>query len=223
MTSRKKLKIHRRELRDSHNRGYTSRLVRKIAAAAVIMPALALTLANWDDFYNSKKTSVPRKGLEQNIVESKNSYKPEIMTSESIGYSHKLTESEGVIDDKLINAIIEVESGGNPYAVSKKGARGLMQLTPDAWEQVEKKLNYHKNVFNPRINKKVGTKYLKQIEDFCEDNHPTWNRVLPNQKRYTLVAAYNGGPNRLKRMSWDIGKMPRETRNYIKKIERIYF
>lgn len=223
MTSKKKLKIHRRELRDSHNRCYTSRLVGKIAAAVVIMPALALTLANWDGFYNSKKTSAPRKGLEQNITESKNSYKPQIIISESRGYNHELTVSEKIIDDKLINRIIYIESKWNKYAKSNRGARGLMQLTPDAWEQVEPKLNYYKNVFNPRINKEVGTKYLEWINDYCEDKHPNWENLDDRQKIKIVLAAYNGGPTKLKKIDWDIGKMPRETRNYIKKIERINF
>lgn len=128
-----------------------------------------------------------------------------------------------LINDKLVNAIIEVESNGNPYAVSKKGAKGLMQLTYEAWKQIELKLSYSKNVFNPKINKEVGTRYLEWIENFCEDNHPTWNILPLNQKRNIIAAAYNGGPAKLKKNNWDIKKMPCETKNYVGKISNINF
>jgi soluble lytic murein transglycosylase-like protein len=51
------------------------------------------------------------------------------------------------IDANLVRAIIRVESDFNPYAVSRKGARGLMQLIPATAQRFGVA-----NPFDPRAN-----------------------------------------------------------------------
>src|SRR3990167_9498323 len=71
--------------------------------------------------------------------------------------------------DDLIPAIIQVESSGNPNAVSKAGAIGLMQITPI----VLKEYNQHApsgflcgiDLYNPYDNKAIGAWYLHRLKE----------------------------------------------------------
>lgn len=62
------------------------------------------------------------------------------------------------VDSALLMAVIEVESGGNPLAVSPRGATGLMQLMPATGAQ-----HGASNLFDPRQNIAAGARYLKEL------------------------------------------------------------
>ncbi len=72
------------------------------------------------------------------------------------------------ISDLLVDAIIQVESAGNPLRVGNVGERGLMQIRKATWNQMSKKL--YGNVlsfdkaFDPEINKRVGKRYLVELQ-----------------------------------------------------------
>ncbi len=107
------------------------------------------------------------------------------------------------IDPSLVHAIVKVESDFNPYALSRKGAMGLMQLMP----QTAVDMNI-KNSFNPAENIDGGVKYLRYLIDRYEGNLSL------------ALAAYNSGETAVKR--W--GTIPpfKETQNYVKRILKIY-
>jgi len=115
----------------------------------------------------------------------------------------KKTASKYRLDHKLVSAVIQVESQFNPMAVSKSGAKGLMQLMPSTARQLGV-IDPH----DPSQNIEGGTKYLRYlIERFKGD--------------VTLaLAAYNSGPLNVDKY----GKVPpfKETKKYIKKIYTIY-
>jgi len=103
------------------------------------------------------------------------------------------------VEHALIHSIIRAESNYDRFAVSPKGALGLMQLMPATAIQYGVK-----NVFNPKENIEGGVKYLKDLIK------------LYNGKTDLVLAAYNAGQEAVKKYK---GIPPyKETRNYISKI-----
>lgn len=82
----------------------------------------------------------------------------------------------------LISAIIKVESGFNPNAISSRGAIGLMQLSMST----RKAMNV-KNPFDPVQNILAGAAYLRQLLDRFKGDVEM------------AVAAYNAGPSAVER------------------------
>ena len=104
---------------------------------------------------------------------------------------------------ELVHSIIKAESNYNTWAISAKGAMGLMQLMPITATQYKVM-----NVFDPRQNIEGGVKYLVDLIKLYDGDT---RRVL---------AAYNAGQEAIKKY----GGIPpyRETRNYIKKVMAAY-
>ena len=102
------------------------------------------------------------------------------------------------VDADLIRAVIFAESGGDPHAVSPKGAVGLMQLMPATAAGLGVK-----DSFDPEQNIASGTRYLSVlIERFQSVPVALW--------------AYNAGPQAVK-----AGRMPLATQNYVPHVLRL--
>jgi hypothetical protein len=101
----------------------------------------------------------------------------------------------------LVAAVIRAESAGNPRAVSRVGARGLMQLMPATAERFGIR---HQHLFNPAQNLEAGSRYLSWLVDQFPDDLAK------------VLAAYNAGENAVR----NYGGVPpyRETRGYVKRI-----
>lgn len=113
-------------------------------------------------------------------------------------------------------AVVRVESTDNPSAVSKAGARGLMQIMPETWKDLTE--SPYDRAFDAEENVKAGVKYLGQIENYLSTRIVGWE-VFSESKRLELIAAaYNGGMGRLVREKGMISKMPEETRDYVRKV-----
>ena len=54
------------------------------------------------------------------------------------------------------------ESGGDPHAVSPKGAMGLMQIMPGTWAELRGRLGLGTDPFDPRDNIFAGTAFLRR-------------------------------------------------------------
>jgi hypothetical protein len=110
----------------------------------------------------------------------------------------KMAKRHGV-DEKLIRAVLAKESGGNPLAVSPKGAMGLMQLMPETAVSMGVE-----DPFNPEQNLAGGVKYLK----YC------LNRF--SQDTTLALAAYNAGPEAVQKCG-GVPPYP-ETQQYVASI-----
>jgi soluble lytic murein transglycosylase-like protein len=103
----------------------------------------------------------------------------------------------------LVRAVVQVESGYNPWATSAKGAVGLMQLMPATIQQFGVR-----NPFNPLENIRAGVAYLRQLLDKYADNE-----VL-------ALAAYNAGPGAVDKHGQAVPPY-KETRDYVSKVNKI--
>jgi len=105
---------------------------------------------------------------------------------------------------ELIQAIIKIESSFNPFAISERGAMGLMQLMPETAKEmnVEYPFEAEENIMG-------GSRYLRKLHDlFAGDLQ-------------LVLAAYNAGPNRILENNHRIPRIP-ETEEYVKKVLQEY-
>lgn len=108
---------------------------------------------------------------------------------------------EHKVDFALIKAIIHVESSFNPYAVSNRGAKGLMQVLPSTAEA-----HGIRDIYDPEQNIEAGIRYIKRLS------------VMFKQKNYLVIAAYNAGENAVIRYN-GIPPYP-ETEMFVRKVLR---
>jgi len=109
------------------------------------------------------------------------------------------------VQSELVRAVIVVESGFNPRAISRRGAIGLMQLLPSTARRYGAF-----NAFDPEQNIHAGARYLAElIARYGKD------------KLELVLAAYNAGENAVERYG---GHVPpyKETRAYVPNVLRMY-
>jgi len=107
------------------------------------------------------------------------------------------------VPEKLVRAVIRAESSFNPRAVSRKGARGLMQLMPETASMLGVT-----NSFDPRQNIDGGVRQLRGLIDRFGNDLPL------------ALAAYNAG-ERAVVSHRGIPPFP-ETREYVERVLRFY-
>jgi len=120
-------------------------------------------------------------------------------------YSREIAEASAryAVPERLIWAVIRVESGFDPRAVSPKGARGLMQLMPETAAILGVR-----DIFNPRENIHGGARHLRGMMDRFHYDLPM------------AIAAYNAGERPVATFR-GIPPYP-ETRDYVARVLRLY-
>jgi soluble lytic murein transglycosylase-like protein len=106
------------------------------------------------------------------------------------------------VDPLLVQSVIQVESNYNHFAVSPKGAEGLMQLMPGTARMLGVS-----NSFDPAENIEAGVKYLRYLQNVYRDDR-------------LALAAYNAGPKAVDRYK---GAPPyAETQDYVNQVGQRY-
>jgi soluble lytic murein transglycosylase-like protein len=108
------------------------------------------------------------------------------------------------VEKALVHAVISAESGYNPYAISRAGALGMMQLMPDTAKRYGVK-----NTMDAEQNIHGGVRYLKDL------------LVMFNGNIELAVAAYNAGENAVVRYGNRIPPYA-ETTQYVPKVLGFY-
>jgi hypothetical protein len=114
-----------------------------------------------------------------------------------------------------IKAVMRIESGGrtlsddNEPITSSAGAMGIMQVMPETYLDMKQQYGLGDNPHDPRNNIFAGTAYLSWLKE--KYGYPK------------MFAAYNAGPATLEAHSTGKGKakLPKETRDYVKRISAI--
>ena len=102
------------------------------------------------------------------------------------------------VNPLLVDSVIQVESNYNPFAVSPKGAQGLMQLMPSTAQRFGVT-----DSFDPKQNIEAGVRYLKLLQDTFQDDR-------------LAIAAYNAGEKAVAKYK-DVPPYP-ETVSYVAKV-----
>ncbi len=108
------------------------------------------------------------------------------------------------LPEKLLLAVMAVESNYDHRALSEKGAMGLMQLMPGTARDM-----YVNDAWDPAQNIDGGARYL---------------RILANQyggDPVQVLAAYNAGPEAVRRAGGAVPNIP-ETREYVRKVVELW-
>jgi len=125
----------------------------------------------------------------------------EVIYEEAVRYNH---------DPKFILALIFTESEFYNWAVSEKGAKGLMQIMPYVAESLARDLGIEwsgdRTLFNPYLNIRLGIYYLSQL-------------ILDFKDVETALTAYNYGPTYVKSL---IERKERIPRDYYRRFLTVY-
>ena len=117
------------------------------------------------------------------------------------------------ISTDWIKAVIRIESGGrtlsddNQPITSSAGAIGIMQVMPETYREMRQQYALGADPHNPRDNILAGTAYLSWLQE--KYGYPK------------MFAAYNAGPATFEAQTAGTRKLPKETRDYVKRIHAL--
>jgi Rod binding domain-containing protein len=124
--------------------------------------------------------------------------------ADTLGRHHRelaTAASESGLDPALLLAVTMQESGGDPRAVSPKGAQGLMQLMPATARELGVQ-----NAFDPAENLRGGSRYLARMLQRYDGDLDL------------ALAAYNAGPGRVDAAGRAVPPFP-ETERYVERVK----
>jgi soluble lytic murein transglycosylase-like protein len=108
------------------------------------------------------------------------------------------------LDPALLHAVVQVESGYNPRAVSPKGAVGLMQLMPATARELGVR-----DSADPKANLRGGARYLRSLMAAFDGD------------LQLALAAYNAGETTVRRHAMQVPPFA-ETRSYVAAVLKRY-
>lgn len=173
------------------------------AGAALLAAALVALVLSGSGAWAGQKTGPGAGAPTSHPRPGATPIKPGSLPAEALrGYYDGLiiqAANEAGVDAALVHAIVTVESGYDPTAVSRKGAKGLMQLMPETASRFAVL-----DPFDPEANIRGGVRYLRVLQEMFPGRLP-W-----------VLAAYNAGENAVLRH----GGIPpyRETQGYVRRV-----
>jgi soluble lytic murein transglycosylase-like protein len=198
-------RVQPRVSRDRRGRDRRARAVLVSIAALASVPT-----ATRPDLFGRRNARAPMENLERPPQEGEEAspllgdLPPEYSTAEGREFYESIIEEAAAmhgVDEDLVRAVIQTESGFDPKAVSRVGAKGLMQMMP----ATAKRMGVE-DPFDPRDNIMGGVRYLRLLLDKFKGNVPL------------ALAGYNAGPRKVTKFK---GIPPyKETRGYVKKVLR---
>jgi soluble lytic murein transglycosylase-like protein len=125
----------------------------------------------------------------------------------SVDYDAAILRAAGdaKVRPELVRAVIVVESGFNPRAISRRGAIGLMQLLPATARRYGAF-----NAFDPEQNIRAGARYLADLIT-----------RYGSEQLELVLAAYNAGENAVEKYGRSIPPY-KETRAYVPNVLKMY-
>jgi len=182
------------------------------AAVAIWLLSVLAAPPAWSDIYRyidedgvMHFTNAPTSSKHRYKVFIKERPRPTSRHS-STRYDHIISDASKRygVDSRLIKAIIRAESDFNPRAVSRKGAKGLMQIMPENFRLLK-----ISDPYDPRQSIMGGARYFKEL----------YQRY---QGRLSLsLAAYNAGPTAVDRYK----TIPpyQETEQYVERVLKFFY
>jgi hypothetical protein len=158
----------------------TQRSLRRVALAVAILPILSSPSA----FAQTQPAAAIRHPFAPHVTEA----------SRRFG-----------LPEAWIWAVMRVESGGDPRAVSGAGAMGAMQVMPATWTALRERLGLGADAFDARDNILAGAAYLRAMYD-------RFGSVT------AMLAAYNAGPGRYEDHALRGRPLPAETVAYVARL-----
>jgi soluble lytic murein transglycosylase-like protein len=176
--------------------GLADLVVKELERQGSSIPFSSAPNSSTDNLWMLDKAFIPQQSTQKSDTTQDSNISSKVSSWDDL--ITEASNSHGV-DKNLIAAVIAQESGGNPRAVSKAGAKGLMQLM----DSTATELGVH-NSFSPRSNIMGGTRYLRNMLDKYDGNEQL------------ALASYNAGPSSVDKYK---GIPPySETQNYVKSV-----
>jgi len=156
----------------------------------------AQTFAAWAIVHKSQTVQTPS-GPVQRIELALDANHKQVRAARFAHYIEAAAREFG-LDANLLYAIMETESHFNPFAVSRTGALGLMQIMPERAGRDAMKLltgvsraPTQAELIDPKTNIRLGAAYLALLQQ-----HYLKAIEHPRSREYAVIAAYNGGASR---------------------------
>ena len=191
-----------------------------VLSTAVLMAAFTL-LAQTVAIAHSRASSTPLPAvLLPELAETDDILAAESLLPQESEEAKSLTPA--LVANLLVDAIIQVESAGDPRKIGSSGERGVMQIKRSTWREVTdhafgKVLPFY-YAFHPGLNRRVGKAYLNELQAFLSQNKSRWQ----SDERSLLLACYNAGPERVREARFNIRNLPRSVKSYVERATALH-
>lgn len=181
-----------------------------VSASYIRQRAVAATSALWATSHVRQTLEKSAPPAPRRLIRSVRSFvSVQVMRKREKPYNALIAAAarEHGIDPALLRAVIQVESNFAPRAVSRVGARGLMQLMPATAGDLG--VRRARRLYDPRTNIRTGAAYLSVLAKRFGETNADW-----------IIAAYNAGPGAVEKYR---GVPPyAETREYVRRVAKLW-